>query len=322
MSSHNIVMTGLKSSLYELTKTIKHKKIIYIDYPMHHNIGDLLIYLGAMQLLKESGVEVLAQFTAANTSIDKVQKIIATNNQEVSLVFHGGGNFGDIYTAHQDCRLLLIEHFPQINTVVFPQTIFYENQTKKNSDINIFRKHADLTIAVRDIKSESIALEFCDSVYLFPDTAHMLWPSYFKGKDDQTKSTGKLKLNRWDCEGDNQSNKDNFDWALIIKKSDNYFKAILNRISARNKFLIIDKLIAYLWLQHCKNICQRAADYFEQYDEIETNRLHGHILSCLLSKKNIVLDNSYGKNFTYLQQWTKQSNLVKFQTKEGQKNER
>jgi pyruvyl transferase EpsO len=315
-------MTDLKSSLYELTKTIKHKKIIYIDYPMHHNIGDLLIYLGAIQLLKESGIEVLAQFTAANTSTGKIQKILDQNNQNVSLVFHGGGNFGDIYTAHQDCRLLVIEKFPLINTVIFPQTIYYQDDVKKNNDIKIFQKHTDLTISVRDIKSEAIANEFCNKVFLYSDTAHFLWPNHFKTNGEQTKATGKLKLNRWDCEGDNQSDKNNFDWALIIKKSDNYFKSILNKINARNKYLIIDKLVAYLWLQHCKNICQRAANYFEQYDEIETNRLHGHILSCLLSKKNIVLDNSYGKNFTYLQQWTKQSNLVEFQTKEGQKNER
>jgi pyruvyl transferase EpsO len=307
-------MTGLKNSLYELTNTIKHKKIIYIDYPMHHNIGDLLIYLGAMELLKETGFKILAQFNAANASVDKIQKIINTNNQEVSLVFHGGGNFGDIYAPHQDCRLLLIENFIKINTVIFPQTFFYQNDEKKNSDIEIFKKHHDLTISVRDIKSESIAREFSDNVCLFPDTAHMLWQNYFKTKDNNVNSNGRLKLNRWDGESDNENQKSNFDWAILIKKSDNYFKGILNRVSANNPFLLIDKIVAYLWLQHCKNICQRATNYFEQYDEIETNRLHGHILSCLLSKKNIVLDNNYGKNFTYLEQWSKDSDLVEVKT--------
>lgn len=321
MSNHNSVMTALKSSLFELTTRIKHKKIIYVDYPMHHNIGDLLIYLGSMELLKESGCEIIAQFTAANTSVEKIQKIIKDHNQEVSLVFHGGGNFGDIYKAHQDCRLLLIEYFNNLNTIVFPQTIFYQSDEKKNKDIKIFKNHKDLTIAVRDRKSAVLAEEFSDNVFLFPDTAHMLWPNYFQEAEQSTESSGLLKLNRWDCEGNNAIGKQNFDWALMIKRSDNYLKAALNKISARNPFLAIDKLIAYLWLQHCKNICQRAANYFNSFEQIETNRLHGHILSCLLSKNNIVLDNSYGKNFTYVEQWTKQSDLVEVQTTKVKPNE-
>ena len=68
--------------------------------------------------------------------------------------------------------------------------------------------------------------------------------------------------------------------------------------------------------KHCSKLCHRAAEYFNQYAEIETNRLHGHILSCLLTKKNTVIDNSYGKNFTYLEQWTKNSDLVAMQTQE------
>lgn len=310
MHNHAEVMGSLKNSLYELTKPLKYKKVIYIDYPIHHNIGDLLIYLGSMVLLNDSGFEILAQFTATNANANKIQKILDDNDQEVSLIFHGGGNFGDIYTAHQDCRLSLIDEFYKINTVIFPQTIFYNDEAKKNNDCKVFRKHQDLTIATRDLKSQAIAREFCDNVTLFPDTAHMLWQKQFNHIQQSNKSNSPLKLNRWDGEGNNESQKDNFDWVLIIKSSDRYFKSLLNRVSAINNFLFIDKIIANLWLQHCKTICNRAAKYFAQYPEIETNRLHGHILSCLLSIPNIVLDNNYGKNSTYMEQWTKNSDLV------------
>ncbi|MCY9421777.1 pyruvyl transferase, partial [Bacillus paralicheniformis] len=33
--------------------------------------------------------------------------------------------------------------------------------------------------------------------------------------------------------------------------------------------------------------------------------LHGHILSCLLGKENVVIDNSYGKNANYYNTWMK-----------------
>jgi len=322
MSNHNEIMNNLKNSLYEMTKYIKFKKIIYIDYPTHHNIGDLLIYLGAMELLKESGIEVLAQFTATNANVEKVQKLITENNNEVSIVFHGGGNFGDIYEAHQNCRLLFIEHFPLVNTIIFPQTIFYKNEVKKINDIKIFQQHKDLTIVVRDSKSEAIAKGFCNNVLLYPDTAHMLWKGKVTPILDDNFSQNKLKLNRWDCEGLNEKQKSDFDWPVIINKSDLYFKSIIRRVSSINTPLLVDKCIAYLWEKHCINLCQRAAKYFNQYAEIETNRLHGHILSCLITKKHTVIDNSYGKNFTYLEQWTKGSDLVVMQTQEEKHGEK
>jgi len=316
MSNHSKIMRKLKSSLFEITNHIKFKKIIYIDYPTHHNIGDLLIYLGALELLKESGIEILAQYTASNADVEKVKKIISENNNEVSIVFHGGGNFGDIYEAHQNCRLLFIEHFPLINTIIFPQTIFYSDKIQKANDIRVFKQHKDLTIVVRDKKSESIAKEFCDNVLLFPDTAHMLWNSKVTTTHNDNNSQNKLILNRWDCEGHNEEQKSNFDWPLIINSSDLYFKAIIRRVSSKSKSRLVDKFIAYLWERHCTKLCQRAAEYFNRYSEVETNRLHGHILSCLITKKHTVIDNSYGKNFTYLEQWTKDSDLVIMQTQE------
>jgi Exopolysaccharide biosynthesis protein len=43
---------------------------------------------------------------------------------------------------------------------------------------------------------------------------------------------------------------------------------------------------------------------------VVTDRLHGHILACLMDKKHVVIDNSYGKNSTYMNQWTIESPLT------------
>lgn len=42
----NSTMIELKNKLKEILPFIKDKNdVIYLDYPMHHNVGDLLIYL-------------------------------------------------------------------------------------------------------------------------------------------------------------------------------------------------------------------------------------------------------------------------------------
>ena len=46
------------------------------------------------------------------------------------------------------------------------------------------------------------------------------------------------------------------------------------------------------------------------YDIIYTTRLHGMILSILLGKKTVVIDNSYGKNSSYYNTWLKDCDNV------------
>jgi pyruvyl transferase EpsO len=57
-------------------------------------------------------------------------------------------------------------------------------------------------------------------------------------------------------------------------------------------------------------LVRRAVDLFASHDHIVTDRLHGHILACLMNKPSTIVDNSYGKNSSYVSQWTMSSPLV------------
>jgi pyruvyl transferase EpsO len=50
-------------------------------------------------------------------------------------------------------------------------------------------------------------------------------------------------------------------------------------------------------LRHGTGVLARA-------DVVITDRLHGHILSVLMGKPHVVLDNSYGKVRTFFETWT------------------
>ena len=64
------------------------------------------------------------------------------------------------------------------------------------------------------------------------------------------------------------------------------------------------------WIWQSKRFVKRATELFGCYEAVESDRLHAHILSCLMSIPNKIHDNSYGKNSSYIMEWTKDSPLV------------
>ncbi|MNC34023.1 putative pyruvyl transferase EpsO [compost metagenome] len=65
-----------------------------------------------------------------------------------------------------------------------------------------------------------------------------------------------------------------------------------------------------LWIKYARKLSREAINLFSDYENIITDRLHGHILSCLMNIPHTVHDNSYGKNSGYLQAWTGNSDIV------------
>ena len=65
-----------------------------------------------------------------------------------------------------------------------------------------------------------------------------------------------------------------------------------------------------IWVFHIRKISNKAAILFSSHDVVITSRLHGHILSCLVDTPSQIIDNSYGKNLSYYNQWTKSLDLA------------
>ena len=65
-------------------------EIIYLEYPVYSNIGDLLICLGTELWFRRSGITVLGRWNIFNFTFPKI-------SDTVILLCQGGGNFGDMY---------------------------------------------------------------------------------------------------------------------------------------------------------------------------------------------------------------------------------
>lgn len=307
---NDIIMKELKSKLLSVNDIIKSKKIIYLDYPVHHNLGDMLIYLGTLDFFHKNHYLIVSQFSYHDYSIKKIYNVLNLN-PNATIVFHGGGNFGDLYPWHQKFRERVIEEFTHVQIIILPQTIFFEDRNTMLDSCRRMKTHANLHFLVRDKHSFYLAQQFTENVYLFPDMAHQLWDESSILGIKKKKSKGTLSIERKDCEAIIGASESSFDWDCLLTFFDLKFESIFIKL-LNIKFLSSNGLFfSKIWELVCCEYCKKGIHEINLYDIIKTNRLHGHILSLLMSKKSIVINNFYGKNYNYIDVWTKNSDLTK-----------
>lgn len=278
----------------------KKSNIYYIEYPIYENIGDILIMKGTEKFFLNNEINVIKKYSLAN--FPKGLEI----PEDIIIVCQGGGNFGDLYQGPQQLREHLIEAYPNNKIVILPQTIHFQNENNLERSIGIFSKHSNLHLFVRDENSyNAIKSQSHINVYLCPDMAHQLWPL----KNVNTSIDKTLYFIRTDSEGVGKLTKSDYsgdilDWPTLLSSIDKKVIKVF-QLSARLDKILKNRLpIKKLWDIYSDYLVNKSTKIFSKYKKIESSRLHGHLLACLLDKENIVRDNSYGKNSTYYNAWT------------------
>lgn len=307
-------MVNLKKSLLKIIEFIDQKDdVIYLDYPLHHNVGDLLIMEGALKLFKENGVKFKLYQSTENFDLSKIKSKL-TN--KTTIICHGGGNFGDLYDIHQDLRKDVVANLPNNKIIIMPQTAHYSSAINQEKDIQIFSRHKNLVMFARDVPTFELFKKYSNNVMLMADTAHYLYNSfdlsnknkeclYFLRKDKEMSSSQSLNLQV-------PNDVTPIDWEDMLTRKDEFMFKLsrkLAKISKNYPFLNYPAFL--LWKFHSKNLTNRSASYFSSFNHIVTSRMHGHILACLVDTDNTIIDNSYGKNSGYYKQWTYPSKISK-----------
>lgn len=279
-------------------------RVGYIDYPMHINVGDLLIYLGAMHFFKSNGNTIASSFCVFDASARALDSLQACD----VIVCHGGGNFGDIYPLHQKLRELTVSRFPHKPIVVMPQSFHFGSAAALRQSAAVFRRHGNITLCVRDRASETIALQhFSDQVMLLPDMAHRLYDGFAPIRSRPATSPDPLFLMRRDVEARGgatlPAGAKAQDWSDLLAFPEKLSIAryrVAAQLAGRTGIPLdilphhhraVDRVIAAL------------AGRVARHQSWRTSRLHGAIFGLLLGKEVTLLDNSYGKNSRYFAQW-------------------
>ncbi|UPK45242.1 polysaccharide pyruvyl transferase family protein [Paenibacillus pabuli] len=298
-------MDELKKRLESILEIVPPKsKIFYIDYPVYSNGGDILIMKGAEAFFKSNHIHVSARY-----SVHDFHENIHIPEDHI-IVLSGGGNFGDLYDAHQKVREALVQNYPRHKIVILPQTIFYKEESNIMKTAAIFNQHKDLHLYVRDESSYQLASTYFQNchVALLPDMAHQLWPIQFKSNPTKEK----LNFFRTDIETNSEQTQlkvegNYLDWPSLFNR---YEKKLIYYISKGLKKPASRAISQFLWMKYSDYLVNKAIRCFADYRIIHSSRLHGHILSCLMAKPNVLIDNSYGKNSGYYRVWTHEVNTA------------
>lgn len=310
---HAELMHSLKEKQRFLAELIGPRRFYYVDIPIHGNIGDLLIMHGTLAYFRNHHIWPKVIASAFEFSPSWV------HGDEV-IVFHGGGNFGDLYAGTHRFREQVVAGKTGNRIVILPQTVHFSSVREQRRSARVFREHPDLHFCVRDERSYEIALQFSEHVYLVPDMAHQLFPITPSG--DSVHVGGTLLVRRVDDEKGQAAIalspdvKCVTDWPELVGRRERRIEVYrktarwLRRTRTARRCA---NALSQSWAGYSGRLISEAAALFASHDRIVTDRLHAHILACLMSKPNTVLDNSYGKNRAYLAAWTAESELVQVQ---------
>lgn len=309
------ILVSLKQELKKLIELIHNKEdVFYFDYPMHLNVGDLLIYAGTEAFFKAYNINIRLRRCLQTFDINEVKKNIT---KETTIICHGGGNLGDLYPLLQKLREELVVNFPHNRIILLPQTGYFSSQSEMQKSAAIFSAHQDCHLFARDLPTLELLKNFSDKVSLCPDMAHQLYGDFPIKSAVENSSENTLYFLRKDIEASQlekviQSQLPGStavkDWDDILTSQDVTYARVYSKLARVANMLhlsFLKNILNNLWYKHSLNIIERARNEFMKYDLVVTSRLHGHIFSCLLGIPNQVCDNSYGKNLGYYNQWTK-----------------
>lgn len=297
-------MQELKQQLAAITDYLpRERPVVYVDYPVHLNFGDILIMRGTERFFADYGYRVVDRAGYMNFTASARRAV----PPDATIVLHGGGNFGDLYPVHQRFREAVVRQFPEHPIVLMPQTVHFQSEPARQASAAIFRQHPNLLLLVRD-RPSLLAVDglFSSQVLLMPDMAHQLWDA---APPPVAAVTGRLDLWRTDIEATRRPEmaagpgRPAVDWLdLVPVRQRRVFGLILrlHRLEAA-----VDRRLGArpVWYGYCERLHRQMLARFAPYAEVRTNRLHGMIFAALLDKKVIFDDNAYGKLGHYAQQW-------------------
>lgn len=306
------VLGRLKAKLSEILGEFDNSaRIVYVDYPVHLNIGDLLINQGAELFFAENKLNIWKRYYV----LDVPQEIPGIDDSVVFML-HGGGNFGDVWTRHQQMRENLLARYPWNRFVFLPQTVFFSDKELERKCLANIAQHGNSKVYGRDAESTEILRQGgISGASSMPDMAHMLW-KHLKPCGEPV-DENPFCLIRRDCEtrGTNGaelaiSGLPTVDWLDTISSSHLMLASVAHRVMHVLARLNVPVQKTQLWYPVRDRAVHDGVCAVSRHRSVITDRLHAMILGLLLGRRVTASDNSYGKLLRYANTWLKEIPLL------------
>jgi pyruvyl transferase EpsO len=291
----------------------KSDHICIIDPPGHPNVGDCAIFLGELAFLRRTFPKARISFFDVNNYSSGADKLI---DEASLLLIHGGGNFGDIWPVHHGFRKLILSKFPHKTIIQLPQSIHFDDVAERNKTADLIGKAQSFTLMARDRVSENFARShFPCSVTLCPDMAFAMEPIHREpGSIDILclLRVDKESILKRDDVAREMSNRGYSvmldDWLgggrSIVERVDNKLRLFTKRapsLAAPFRSVAVQIRRAYAFKRLAYGV-----EKLSQAEVIITDRLHVHVLCCLLGIRHVIYDSYDGKVSALHDTWTRE----------------
>lgn len=280
-----------------------------LDIPDHPNVGDHGILLGELAFidkhLPHAALHIASRNTYSGHLFDK------TGQSDVIFI-NGGGNFGDIWPAHHDFRLRILDRFRDRRIVQFPQSLCFADPKRLDDTKRHIAACRDFHLFVRDERSLAFArANFDCPCVLCPDIAfamgalparHAAADVFCLFRTDKEVLQSKTRQVS-DLLAASQLNFQSGDWLSEAPRL-RHIHGVLRRLSKRRRTAGAVfrhgrpgfQLYAQIRLRSGLAMLSRGRT-------VVTDRLHGMILSTLLGRPSVVFDSLDGKVKAFHQTW-------------------
>nr|WP_241742029.1 polysaccharide pyruvyl transferase family protein [Microbacterium yannicii] len=288
--------------------------IALIDAPNQRNVGDSLIWAGEIAYFQKLGLRI--RYICDLWSYDPAG--LRRAMPEGVVLFHGGGNFGDLWPGHQILREKVARDLTDYRVVQLPQSIYFADDARAAEANAILGGHPDFHVLIRDSLSITRAAEQLPDVTISfcPDMA-LGWTAPASTSDAAAASDRVVVIARADKEA--SSGLDTVDAAWLPGRETHVTDwAELSAVSRRWRFYRnlslctrfyakVRKRIRFLPVRLPNRFAQwvitgindvnvsNAVHLYDGSRAVVTDRLHAHILAVLMGIPHVVLDNNYQK---------------------------
>ena len=285
--------------------------VALIDFPMHENVGDLAIWAGELAVLEAIGVPVAYVCDMYGYRRERIERALGPGDP---VLLHGGGNFGDVWQGFQAFRERVIRDFPDRPIVQLPQTVHYASPGGLERTRAVLAAHGAVKLLVRDEPSLETATgelgavaEACpDAAFALsaPAVAPPVQPISWILRSDHERAESAPAAPGGVAPADWPDH-----WGFRLLRTAG---RVHRRSSARVPPVAapVERGLAAIYAGVARRRVALGFRMIAAGEVLVTDRLHAHILACLLSMPSVAVDNSYGKLSSFIDRWTGASPLV------------
>ena len=259
----------------------QERKIWLIGTPEFGNLGDHMISEVELEILRDHYGDSSIHEISMDEYWEKKQELKELISGKDILIFHGGGNIGNIWPKSEEIRRDAFSVWKKQNKIVMPQSIYFTDDKAGRAELQKTVRAYDvpnLTVACRDAASYRTAVENlpCESI-IVPDTVLYHKPLTV----DLVRKEGAVLCFRNDKE---------------IRISEKEKEQILSMV--RRRYSKISEVDTVGDKRNRSNRRAALSDFISVLRSAElviTDRLHCMIFCALIGTPCIAMDNSYHK---------------------------